>query len=125
MERSVLFAHLRDMNVETVTVEFSGGNDEGGVDYIGLQHRDGTTTELPCYVQTSRWNVKTGSYDKIPLTIEHQLAEAFNEPVKNHYGSFAGDFHVDGTIVYDVVNETVTLNKSESHEVWTESEEEL
>jgi len=74
-------------------------NDEGGVDYIGLQHRDGTITELPCYVQTSRWNVKTNSYDKIPLTLEDQLVEALNEPVENRYGGFAGEFHVNGALL--------------------------
>ena len=46
------------------------------------------------------------------LTELGELYFAVVKPVEDQYGSFAGDFSVDGTIVWDVVNNQV-LNRGE------------
>lgn len=125
MEKNELFAVLRKMNVVQAIVEFSGGNDEGGVDYITLYHQNGTETELPTWVETQVWNPTTGNYENIELTDEKKLIVALGESVYDRYGSFAGEFSVNGTITYDVSNEKISLKKSESYTEWRDSEEDL
>lgn len=125
MEKNELFAVLRKMNVIQAIVEFSGGNDEGGVDWITLYHQNGAETELPTWVESQRWNPTTNSYENIELTDEQKLTSALSEAVYDRYGSFAGEFSVSGTITYDVLTEKISMKKSESYTEWRDSEEDL
>ena len=93
------------MNILQAIVEFSGGNDEGGVDSIILIHEDGEETDLPTWVEESKWNPSTQRYEKVELKEEEKLISALSEAIYNRYGSFSGEFSVSGKITYDVSSE--------------------
>lgn len=94
---------LREMDVETVRVYYSGGNDSGSVDDIGVFFKDGRTETWDLVTVNSHWDRNKGGwvYER-ELTDEEKLKEILCKPVYDQYGSFAGDFHVDGQIVWKV-----------------------
>jgi hypothetical protein len=107
MTRDEVFQQLRQKGVKKAVVHFSGGNDEGGADSIVLHTSDGTETEAVGWRSTS----------------EGELNNALSEPVYAAYGGFAGDFSVDGEVVWDVEKRTVVMSKSE--QVWQDAETQI
>lgn len=94
-----------------VEVSFSGGNDEGGADsmtfYIGGE--DGPTpidNSKFKYSYTHHRDSETGKWGTRELTPEQKEINAFldmlEEPIQRQWGSFAGEFYVDGDLVYDL-----------------------
>ncbi len=51
-----------------------------------------------------------------PFEGAHRLAEALSRPVYDEYGGFAGEFEVEGRVVWDVPNATVSMVGSEAEE---------
>ena len=96
-----------------VSVDYSGGNDDGSINRVTVELASGRECDW------SEPNVR-GSWDreKKAIVFSRELTEleelyfAVVKPVEDQYGSFAGDFSVDGTIVWDVVNNQV-LNRGE------------
>ena len=86
--------------------EFSGGNDEGGYEMITLYNAQG------CSIQ----GVDTGWDSEIGKAME---------PFLDQWGSFAGEFHVHGTVHVDVTARKVKIDYAESTEVWESHEVEL
>lgn len=85
--------------VEKVRVTFSGGNDEGGVDTIYLDTIESGTVEW-----TDFWGKET----------DHKaIADALSKPVYDEYYSFAGEFHVNGEVVWDVNTRTISMSGEE------------
>ena len=128
LSRDEMFTRLRQMNATKAIVEFSaeGRHGIGAVDSITLY--DGEGNELPTKVEEnySGWRWDGANYYPVePDTPNNELARALAAPVYERYGSFAGDFYVTGTVVYDVVAGTVKMNKSERVESWNSSEEDL
>ena len=109
MDRKGMFAELRRRMVGKVVVEFSGGGDEGGVEEIRLL----SATGFPMGT-IKPWDGKG---------IDKELAEILSAPVYDRYYGFAGEFHVSGTIEYNVETETATMECSESHEEYENFEE--
>ena len=111
LSRDEMFTRLRQMNAAKAIVEFSGGGDEGGVDSITLY--DGEGRLLASFTPQARSKLEenySGSrWDGVcyvpvePDTPNNELARALAAPVHERYGSFAGEFYVTGTVVYDVV----------------------
>jgi hypothetical protein len=144
MTKHEVFAELKRLGAAKAVVEFSGGNDEGGVDDIALLDADGKQidVELSDHVHeerdytksgpangyrghpTGRW-IKGYGTDVIEATPEEkrlaQLSSALVAPVDEEYGSFAGDFSVQGTVTWDAVAQTAKMGKSE--QVWQDYEE--
>lgn len=87
--------------IRRVHVSFSGGNDEGGADNIALIYDE---DEL---VTT---DIGSALYSKEDPA--HEISNALAEPVYDEYGSFAGDFHVNGIVVWDVAKRTITMDGS-------------
>ncbi len=133
MNKSQVFNALKKMGVVKVAVRFSGGNDDGGVQYMELLKADGTKVPLePKYHSCTMynnggtrtlyyragevWNAQ-GTYDLSGFTSEEitetQLYDALGEPVYSRYHTFAGDFYVDGSLIWDVVKETVKMDGEE------------
>jgi len=110
MSRDKVFATLKGMNVAKVEVFYSGGNDEGGVNQIDLFDADGKKIRSmeEYYGGNSVWDeaIKGWKQAEAP-TDEQRLSQALCIPVYDKYGSFAGDFYVDGTITWDVENRKV------------------
>jgi hypothetical protein len=131
---------LRSAGVATVRMEFSGGNDEGGVDGVEYLDAEGNKVDLPTSnaYKTEKWNPETRTYGPAtwqvycrhadgssghrPATAEEvkwaEVGAALEYPVYDRWGSFAGEFHVYGTLTWDVATGKHTLSGQESHEVW-------
>ena len=110
MNRDQAFAALRQRGVAKAVVSFSGGNDEGGVNDITLLDASGETLQhdLPTY-----------TYGKEGEDVA--LSEALGEPVYDQYGSFSGEFDVDGEVIWGVETREVRMSKEETE--WVHSEE--
>lgn len=132
---------LKGLGVAKVEVHFSGGNDEGGPDDVTFLDADGNKVEGPRdpnVYQDRQWDEVTRSYgepqwtayvgpkwnDRRPATDEEIAASKLHgvlaSPIYAEYGSFAGEFYVDGTCTWDVATA-----KSETHgryesRVWEE-----
>lgn len=121
LRRVELWAELRKRGVAKVSVEFSGGGDEGGVGDITLFNAAGEeigTLEERYPV----WNGKEWVH-KYPSDPDLVLVETLCSPVYEKYGTFAGEFYVSGTVDYDVEAGTVKMSYSETVEEWEEVEE--
>ena len=125
------FAELHRRGITSATVEFSGGNDEGGADRIIGQKADGTTVPLRAYDSVDIYEDRhTGKYlvagrGAREATSEeitaHALAEALEAPVYANWGGFGGQFYVSGTVTWDVASGKVT---EESEHEYDEDEDE-
>jgi hypothetical protein len=128
LSRAEIFNRLRELGATTATVSFQGGGDEGGVEAIILA--DSAGIELPLALEEnysgSRYNPATQKWEPTePNTPNQDLAAALGAPVYEQYGSFAGEFYVNGTVEYNVVAGTVKMGKSERVESYEHSEEDL
>lgn len=96
------FNLMAQLDIRKAEVEFSGGNDEGGVDnitvYRGERQIEGN---LPV------------SYATKDATSEQELAELLGRPVYDKYYGFAGEFYVQGTVVWDLATKKVNMGGSE------------
>lgn len=127
LERRELWAELRRRGVAKVTVSFSGGGDEGGVDNITLLNAEGEEIgTLEEDYGGSTYDPKTGQWVPVnPPNPDTKLVEALVAPVYERYHTFAGEFYVSGTVDYDVPNEKALMNKSERVESYEDSDEEV
>lgn len=137
--------NLRSAGVATVTVEFSGGNDEGGADGIDYFDAEGNALivagshaynesgsrydpDTGKFVQSpARWVVyETGTKrDATPAEIElAQVATVLEHPIYDRWGSFAGEFYVHGTLTWDVAAGTYKLSGQETVETYEDFEDE-
>lgn len=136
---------LRSLGVVTVELEFSGGNDEGGVDSTSFFDADGNEVSVPVggafkYTRyeggkevDKGWHVRTGEYDKPfadqirPATDEEirwsELEHVLSGPIYKRYYTFAGEFYVHGTLTWDVTTGEHKMRGQESHEVWEDFED--
>ena len=131
LTKDQVFDLLAAADLAKVVVHFSGGNDSGSVEEIYFLDADGKRVERPGLVadgwegltyqdlydynqDTYEWTLKPTAPDK------HKLRDALEAPVYSVYGSFAGDFYVDGEVIYDVAERDVKMTRSE--QVWSESE---
>ena len=108
-DRAWAMKKLREMQVREVAVNYSGGNDSGGVENIVVKYEDGTRPEIsdqdfweePSI--PSRYNPETHKYEKErEMTEDEWLREVLCQEVYNIYGGFAGECSVDGKIIWDV-----------------------
>lgn len=113
-DRAWAMKKLREMKVREVSVHYSGGNDSGGVENIVVKYEDGTRPEISDQDTweepsiPSRYNPKTHKYEKErELTEDEWLREVLCQEVYNQYGGFAGEFNVDGKIIWNVEQNTI------------------
>jgi hypothetical protein len=115
MSKAWVFDQIRRRGGTIAVVEFSGGNDEGGADHICINDATGATVaELPNYVHPERYDYETGR--SIYRAGEEELAQLVNaltQPINDEYGSFAGEFSVQGTVIWDARTDKVTMGRSE------------
>ena len=130
-DKTKAFEMLAAKGMVKAVVSFSGGNDEGGVDQIVMYATldpDAEGVELPCFEPGGyTYNGETGKWD-VPVnptvTPDQKLAEILETPVDETYGSFAGDFQVDGIVTWNVAEQSVTMvfdESVESYQSHTES----
>lgn len=112
---------LRDHNVITCVLDYSGGNDEGGVDAVKVTYADGREENNPLWCTRTyspmQHNPETNKWERAPLPEDkeraNECADLIEQPVYDRYYSFAGDFYVSGTVTYDVPAGTVNINGDE------------
>lgn len=136
---------LRDAGVTIAKIGFSGGNDEGGADGIDYFDAEGTLVTMPssnAYNESgSRYDPATGKFVQVdPRWVVHgpwvagqpadkrdatpdeiavaKVVAVLEAPIYDRWGSFAGEFYVQGTLTWDVTTGKHTLEGQESHEVW-------
>ena len=113
MNREEVFKWLKDNGYVRVEVEYSGGNDEGGVDAVVGFKKNGEKVDIPY-----DWK---GNHNRALPTLANVLAQ----PVYDEYGGFAWEGSACGKIIWDVPSQTVKLDGSESAEVWNDVSREL
>lgn len=122
MTRDEVFAELERRNAARAVVEFSGGNDEGGADRVTLHDEDDVEIaelqeDLPCYVYDDAHKAHVPYEPTDDEEADARLAETLTAPVYDEYSGFAGDFSVEGRVVWDVASRTVSMNGSETEYV--------
>ena len=108
MTRAEVFGRLRELGAVAAVVPFNGGYDEGFVEGITLRGAEGSAVAViheDCYGEAEE-----------PFEGAHRLAEALSQPVYDEYGGFAGEFEVEGRVVWDVPKATVSMEGSEAEE---------
>jgi hypothetical protein len=90
---------LSALGVVSATVEFSGGNDEGGADRVMVQFTGGQQPDL--------LSALDGGEPLADQTALRALIRKLEEPVYYRYGGFAGEFYVSGSIRWSVPDRTV------------------
>ena len=120
MSNNEIFAELEKQNIVTVTIEFSGGGDEGGCESIIAIDEDGK--EVTWDESYGTYNSVTHSYDYTP---EEKLRSSLCQPVYQKYGGFAFEGSVHGTLTWNVKDKIVRINGQESVESWDDFDEEV
>ena len=86
---------------------FHGGNDEGFTEDITLENADGSPVAV---IHEDYYGTEE------PFEGAQELAEALSRPVYDEYGGFAGDFEVEGRVIWDVSRGTISMEGSETLE---------
>ena len=121
--REKVFSELVRRNVASAIVSFSGGGDEGSISGISLLDADGKEVShlREAYIG-SEYDEKTKSWQPArKMTTDEMLVEALGQPVYDKYGSFAGDYSVEGKVTWDVKN--LKVNES-GYQSYTQSYDE-
>ena len=109
--RNSVFTALQTKNVAKALVHFSGGGDEGGVNSIELVDSTGKIIETlnEYYEGAMQWDSNANKWiESAPPTDEQKLSRDLCCPVYEQYHSFAGEFYVNGTVIWDVKTRKVT-----------------
>jgi hypothetical protein len=114
---------MRAHGIKKATVHFSGGNDEGYAEPPSFEMEPGLAAfTLPRayeYIEYGRYpNPPTMKHDAPTLA---QLAAGLERPIDERYGSFAGEFYVDGDVIWDADAGTCVME----HDYETPSSEHL
>jgi len=139
--RNKVLRELKDAGVRTVRLAFSGGNDEGSVyetvfldadsNPVAVSLSENRAYECTSYNQATKswdtnWIVTTWDAPSpsgstrverpaTPDEISHANdIDTLEAPIYDKFGSFAGEFYVDGVLVWDVVTGTYTLSGQET-----------
>jgi len=125
-DKTEVFASMTKRGINRIEIEFSGGNDEGGVDDIVFLDSNGESVEItrPSFYIFERNGKKFvtdfGLTEDIPIEkADKEVLDnlRFFDSVENivysRYGSFAGDWSVCGTAILDVKEETATIQGQE------------
>ena len=106
-KRKAILEILKSLSIRVATVPFEGGNDEGFIEASQLEMESGEKREVK--VAYKEWNHKlrchewpNGEEPSELVRRESRLAELLSYPINSHYGSFAGEFSVDGNFVWNV-----------------------
>jgi hypothetical protein len=106
---------LRKRGAVKAIVEFSGGNDEGGVDGIQIVFPgDKPAENLEVYYDGAQMEYVEGQWRQKPkekATEDQELSLILQKPVDDEFGSWAGEFEAYGTLTWDVETGTCKMDK--------------
>lgn len=125
-----VLALLRELGAVRAVAAFSGGNDQGGIDSLILTLADGGERQIE-FQYDRQWVYDGTSWQTrmVALTPEqlanNALWELMDQPIDGRYGSFAGNYSVEGEVVADVEEGTVVIKGEEEVREYESFEEEL
>ena len=96
---------LSALNIESVSVEFSGGNDSGGTGEILARRKDNSTISFEELITMNSADSNVSA-----------LIEWLCAPVYDKYRSFAGEFYTSGEVIFDVETRTAEMQYTETTE---------
>lgn len=106
MDKQELGEAIRRCGFVRVEATFSGGNDEGGVDTVTGFRADDTRVDIEQTYPIYTWDPQLQRNTVIPregANADHDtIWNGMSEPVTDRWSTFAGDFYVRGTVVYEV-----------------------
>ena len=136
--RNKALRKLKDAGVSTVRLAFSGGNDEGSVYETVFLDADSNPVAVSLYENrayenteynqaTKNWDTRWVVWENFSSTLPRQSRPAtpdeiihandidtLEAPIYDKFGTFAGEFYVDGVLVWDVVAGTYKLSGEET-----------
>lgn len=123
-------ALMRKYGIRKATIHFSGGNDEGYAEPAALEMQPGF--ETPALDQdhwqyiapADRFTIGSPRYEDNTPDMA-LLAAGLEAPIDHKYGSFAGDFYVDGDVVWDAETGTCVMDQNVETPSWTNEIDEL
>lgn len=132
MTKAAVLAVLMERGITRVEVEYSGGNDEGGVDSISFyKGEDEIVVPEPrrpngfIYEASSgKWVQETKGFTPEELR-EGAFFEGLEAPIYAKYDSFAGEFYANGKVIWDVAAGTCKMEGYEEEPQGTNFEEEF
>lgn len=119
-DREQVFQWLEAKNYTKAVVSFSGGGDEGGVDRIQLyKSKEGEAAEIVDEFEVrAKYTFEGGRYtERVEDDKENDfyVQQGLSKPVYDKYHTFAGEFYVNGEIIWDVEKKTITRSGEESY----------
>jgi hypothetical protein len=99
---------VRFPGATSARAHFSGGNDEGGVEHIGVRNAGGELLGEITMHYKETWGMADGKFGLIRYTLtpeqerESAIYEVMAGPINDEYGSFAGEFSVQGHVDWDL-----------------------
>jgi hypothetical protein len=116
--RDKVWAWLKSIGATKAIVEFSGGGDEGSIDDLEIFAGEGKIKpEITGYAWAGYGDSKS------ELTEDEIMGNALAQPIWDKYYTFAGEFHVHGTVTWNVEEGTVMMDGQESVEHYEGFEE--
>ena len=100
--KSALLAAISEAGGVRMEAEYSGGNDEGGVNGITVFDAEGKTLDIPDTITRSQrpgdseWQVKDGL-----VTENHPIWQAADDMLSTEFYTWAGEFSAYGTLYAD------------------------
>ncbi len=114
-------ALMRKHKIVSARVVYSGGNDEGGVDEVEVTYKNGKVTNLEA-VSTYDWQSRTTRSLTAKDESINALHGALTAPVYDEWYSFAGEFYVNGELLWDAEESLVTKKQSVEVQSWENEE---
>ena len=146
-DKQVAFDGMTKRGINRIEMNFSGGNDEGGIDHMLATDLEGNEIDIPdtpwvssCYenqtVTEGVWiphHAHGGDFQNqkfVPLSdLDAEVLDNINfrRSVENivygKYFTFAGDYYVEGTAILDVSENVAKITGQESGQEWSDIEE--
>ena len=146
-DKQVAFDGMTKRGINRIEMNFSGGNDEGGIDQIQATDLEGneiviedTPWVASCYenqtVTKGVWlphHAHGGDFQNqkfVPLSdLDADVLDninfrsSFENIIYGKYYTFAGDYYVEGTAILDVSENLAKITAQESVQEWSDIEE--
>jgi len=146
-DKQAAFDGMTKRGINRIEIHFSGGNDEGGIDYMQATDLEGNIIDIPdapwvcsCYenqtVTQGVWlpnqavDAEFQNQKFVPLSdLDAEVLDninfrsSFENIVYGKYYTFAGDYYVEGTAILDVSENLAKITAQESVQEWSDIEE--
>lgn len=118
ISRETVFRVLSENNISKLHVNYSGGNDDGGIDYFEVFLKDGTQCKAfygsyrDGYCDLDEGMIDINNYVSY-FHHDKDFFDALEKPIYNYTGhdrSFAGNFETQGTLIWDVDQKKVSID---------------